>query len=77
MDRRQLTNYVNFAALISYILDGHPHLDRPWYHDTFKHLDHHPLEAKRQDVKLHLRRFLSARRTVSLRIIANENKRTP
>ena len=47
----------------------HPHLDRPWYHDTFEHLDHHPLEGERQDIQLYLCRLFSARRTVTLRTI--------
>ena len=33
MDRRQITNYVNLAALIG-------------YHDVIKHLDDYPLEGK-------------------------------
>ena len=48
---------------------GHPRLDRPRYHDPFEHLDHHPLEGERQDLELHLRRLLSARRTITFRTL--------
>ena len=73
MDRRQLTNYVNFAALISYILGrvlnmgiliwiglGIMTLSSIWTIIHWKQNDK-----------------MSNYRTVSLRIIANENKRTP